>query len=260
MLPGVMGMEGFAEVASALAPGFKVVELEDVELLAPFKFYRDEPRDACSSERCVRDGGDGTLLADCELIGRRDPARTGRAGDAPLHRPRAACPQRARGAEARVTPGDARSAARERRPRGRLRASTSTAPHTRCSTARGATTATSSAGSPTTCPPTTSPPSGADGARAAADRAVLPDRGRVGARHRRPDGAADARRSRRLGSPAARSRARCGRLCHRATAASTPTSSTRQGACGSRLEGYRTTALPGELEAGDARPRSAPPW
>ncbi len=44
VLPGVMGMEGFAETAAALVPGFHVIELMDVDLLAPFKFYRDEPR------------------------------------------------------------------------------------------------------------------------------------------------------------------------------------------------------------------------
>jgi polyketide synthase-like dehydratase family protein/polyketide synthase family protein len=71
VLPGVMGMEGFAETAAALVKGFKVVELDDVELLAPFKFYRDEPRTLVLQAR-LRDGGDGTLLADCELAGRRE--------------------------------------------------------------------------------------------------------------------------------------------------------------------------------------------
>jgi len=70
VLPGVMGLEGFAETATALLPGFKVVELEDVELMAPFKFYRDEPRTLILHAR-LRDGGEGTVLADCELIGRR---------------------------------------------------------------------------------------------------------------------------------------------------------------------------------------------
>jgi NAD(P)-dependent dehydrogenase (short-subunit alcohol dehydrogenase family) len=70
VLPGVMGMEGFAETAAVLAPGFEVVELDDVELLAPFKFYRDEPR-VVTLRALVRDDGRGTLLADCELIGRR---------------------------------------------------------------------------------------------------------------------------------------------------------------------------------------------
>jgi len=70
VLPGVMGMEGFAEAARALVPGWEVVALEDVELLAPFKFYRDEPR-TLELRALVRDGGDATLVADCTLIGRR---------------------------------------------------------------------------------------------------------------------------------------------------------------------------------------------
>ena len=75
-----MGMEGFAEAARALLPGWHVVALEDVELLAPFKFYRDEPR-TLELRALVRDGGDGTLVADCELIGRRALPGPGRAGD-----------------------------------------------------------------------------------------------------------------------------------------------------------------------------------
>jgi hypothetical protein len=70
VLPGVMGMEGFAEAAGALVPGWEVVALEDVELLAPVKFYRDEPR-VLELRALVRDGDDGTLAADCALIGRR---------------------------------------------------------------------------------------------------------------------------------------------------------------------------------------------
>jgi hypothetical protein len=70
VLPGVMGIEGFAEAAHVLAPGWHVASVEDVELLAPFKFYRDEPRTLELTAR-VADGGDGTLVADCRLIGRR---------------------------------------------------------------------------------------------------------------------------------------------------------------------------------------------
>ncbi|HET8757595.1 MAG TPA: SDR family NAD(P)-dependent oxidoreductase [Solirubrobacteraceae bacterium] len=70
VLPGVMGIEAFAESARVLAPGWHVASVEDVELLAPFKFYRDEPRTLELRAR-VRDGGDGTLLADCRLVGRR---------------------------------------------------------------------------------------------------------------------------------------------------------------------------------------------
>ena len=70
VLPGVMGMEGFAEVARILLPGWHVSALEDVDLRAPFKFYRDEPR-TVELRALLRDGGDGTILADCRLIGRR---------------------------------------------------------------------------------------------------------------------------------------------------------------------------------------------
>ena len=71
VLPGVMGMEGFAEVARALLPEFHVVELTNVDLLAPFKFYRDQPREVILRAR-LTDGGHQTIIADCELIGRRE--------------------------------------------------------------------------------------------------------------------------------------------------------------------------------------------
>jgi hypothetical protein len=38
--------------------------------MAPFKFYRDEPRALTLTAR-IRDGADVTLVADCELVGRR---------------------------------------------------------------------------------------------------------------------------------------------------------------------------------------------
>ena len=71
VLPGVMGVEGFAETARALLPDWSVASIEDVELLAPFKFYRDAPR-ALELQALIRDGGEGTLLADCRMIGRRE--------------------------------------------------------------------------------------------------------------------------------------------------------------------------------------------
>jgi len=40
VLPGVMGTEAFAELASVLAPGFHVVGVEDETFLSPFKFHR----------------------------------------------------------------------------------------------------------------------------------------------------------------------------------------------------------------------------
>jgi hypothetical protein len=44
VLPGVMGIEAFAEAASFLLPGWQVATIEDVNFQAPFKFYRSEPR------------------------------------------------------------------------------------------------------------------------------------------------------------------------------------------------------------------------
>ena len=70
VLPGAMGMEAFAEAAGALVPGWHVVALEDVDLLAPVKFYRDEPR-TLELHALIRDGGDDTMVAECELVGRR---------------------------------------------------------------------------------------------------------------------------------------------------------------------------------------------
>ena len=42
VLPGVMGIEAFAEAALCLLPGWHVEAIEDVNFLAPFKFYRNE--------------------------------------------------------------------------------------------------------------------------------------------------------------------------------------------------------------------------
>ena len=56
VLPGVMGIEAFAEAARLLAPGWEVAAIEDVEFLAPFKWYRDEPRRLEVHVRAVPDG------------------------------------------------------------------------------------------------------------------------------------------------------------------------------------------------------------
>ena len=39
-----MGIEAFAEAALWMLPGWHVEAIEDVNFLAPFKFYRNEPR------------------------------------------------------------------------------------------------------------------------------------------------------------------------------------------------------------------------
>ena len=69
VLPGVMGIEAFAEAALCLLPGWHVAAIEDVNFLAPFKFYRKEPR-AVTVEAIIYPQHD-SLLAECRLIGRR---------------------------------------------------------------------------------------------------------------------------------------------------------------------------------------------
>ncbi len=69
VLPGVMGIEAFAEAALRLLPGWRVESIEDVSFLAPFKFYRGEPR-ALQIETQIHPRGE-ELLADCRLIGHR---------------------------------------------------------------------------------------------------------------------------------------------------------------------------------------------
>src|SRR5208283_839771 len=69
LLPGVMGIEGFAEAAQSIAPAWRVEAVENIEFLAPFKFYRGEPRTVTIEARLGLDV-DG-LIADCRLTGRR---------------------------------------------------------------------------------------------------------------------------------------------------------------------------------------------
>ena len=72
VLPGVMGVEAFAEAAQCLLPGWHVESVEDVDFLAPFKFYRGAPR-AVRIETQVDPQGDH-LVAECKLIGQRSLA------------------------------------------------------------------------------------------------------------------------------------------------------------------------------------------
>ena len=44
VLPGVMGIEAFAALAGLAVPGLRVADVEQVDFIAPLKFYRDEPR------------------------------------------------------------------------------------------------------------------------------------------------------------------------------------------------------------------------
>ncbi|GAB3888609.1 hypothetical protein GCM10029964_056580 [Kibdelosporangium lantanae] len=69
VLPGVLGIEAFAEVAALPLPGWQAVEITDVEFLAPCKFYNGQPRTlTVTADYRAADGG---LVADCRLIGTR---------------------------------------------------------------------------------------------------------------------------------------------------------------------------------------------
>jgi NAD(P)-dependent dehydrogenase (short-subunit alcohol dehydrogenase family) len=69
LLPAVMGVEGFAEAAAIGFPDLAVTAVEEVEFVAPFKFYRDEPRQVTIVVRFEEDAGE--VVAHCRLIGSR---------------------------------------------------------------------------------------------------------------------------------------------------------------------------------------------
>lgn len=69
VLPGVMGMESFAEAAQLLAPDMRVLAIEDVSFAAPLKFFRDEPREL--SVRVVATPTDDGIVARCSLSAER---------------------------------------------------------------------------------------------------------------------------------------------------------------------------------------------
>jgi NAD(P)-dependent dehydrogenase (short-subunit alcohol dehydrogenase family) len=70
VLPGAMGVEAFAEVALVACPGWTISAVEEVAFLAPFKFYRDQPREV-TIEATLSPGDAGEVIADCRLIGSR---------------------------------------------------------------------------------------------------------------------------------------------------------------------------------------------
>ncbi|MGI9529691.1 MAG: polyketide synthase dehydratase domain-containing protein, partial [Acidimicrobiia bacterium] len=65
-------VEAFAEVASLPFGDLVVQSVEDVDFLAPFKFYRNEPRSLKISAVFMQDGDD--VVARCTLIGEREIA------------------------------------------------------------------------------------------------------------------------------------------------------------------------------------------
>jgi NAD(P)-dependent dehydrogenase (short-subunit alcohol dehydrogenase family)/acyl carrier protein len=69
VLPGVMGIEAFAEAAQCMLPEWYIESIEEVNFLAPFKFYRNEPR-TVTVEAAIHPRGDD-LIADCRVVGVR---------------------------------------------------------------------------------------------------------------------------------------------------------------------------------------------
>ena len=69
VLPGVMGVEAFAEAAQSMLPGWHIAAIEDVNFLAPFKFYRNEPRTLTIQAAFHLEGNE--VVAECRLLGRR---------------------------------------------------------------------------------------------------------------------------------------------------------------------------------------------
>jgi hypothetical protein len=69
VLPGVMAIEALAEAATALVPGWHVDRIEGVDFLAPFKFYRNEPR-TLTVVAVIRPRGE-ELVAECRISGVR---------------------------------------------------------------------------------------------------------------------------------------------------------------------------------------------
>jgi NAD(P)-dependent dehydrogenase (short-subunit alcohol dehydrogenase family) len=73
-LPGVMGTEALAEVASLLAPGMTVGAVQNLEILGAFKFHRNKPATLYLSAT-ARPAEDGTLIADVWLRSQFQPPK-----------------------------------------------------------------------------------------------------------------------------------------------------------------------------------------
>ncbi|MGV1005932.1 MAG: SDR family NAD(P)-dependent oxidoreductase [Candidatus Nanopelagicales bacterium] len=80
VLPGVMGIEAFAEAARLLAADWQLESLRQVEFAAPVKFYRGEPRTLFITALTRPEGdrlvAECTLSAERVLPGRPAPVRT----------------------------------------------------------------------------------------------------------------------------------------------------------------------------------------
>ncbi|NWF80943.1 MAG: SDR family NAD(P)-dependent oxidoreductase, partial [Chloroflexi bacterium] len=73
LLPGVMGTEGFAELASLLVPGYRVARIAHERLDSPVKFHRNQPR-TLILKAWLHPSGEGELRAHTELRSLFQPA------------------------------------------------------------------------------------------------------------------------------------------------------------------------------------------
>jgi malonyl CoA-acyl carrier protein transacylase len=82
VLPGVMGTEAFAELASLLAPGYRVESIHE-QFHSPFKFYRNKPR-TLHLGAAIKPA-EGGLVAETTLRSVTEPARPGLPERVDLH-------------------------------------------------------------------------------------------------------------------------------------------------------------------------------
>ena len=75
-LPGVMATEALAELASVAAPGYRVVSVENEQMMGAMKFFRMEPRTLYLSAT-VKPAANGELLAKATLRSVTKPAKEG---------------------------------------------------------------------------------------------------------------------------------------------------------------------------------------
>jgi hypothetical protein len=68
LLPGVMGLEAFAQLASLVAHGYSVAAIEQVRFESPFKFYRHQPRTLYLNTVVTPDGDDLIALTTLRSI------------------------------------------------------------------------------------------------------------------------------------------------------------------------------------------------
>jgi hypothetical protein len=84
LLPGVMGTETFAQLASLVAPGYTVAGVTNEQFQSPFKFYRLEPQTLYLSAT-VHPDGNGDLIARTMLRSVRELGKPGMSPQEKIH-------------------------------------------------------------------------------------------------------------------------------------------------------------------------------